>query len=163
MLTSTTVTAMPMNAFRTHASVDSLAPNLETWPCMWWSQNSPSSDVGRGEPSHGAGVDRGGPSPGADVAMWQGWASTSADVQAVSKVPVQMWQMRAQSRCRHALRRSHMIHDACPLLHATCGSGRSGAAQSRLIIATQLRGASGVDRGGPSPGADVARGEPSPV
>ncbi len=65
-------------------------------PMAQWKPSSPSRPTS--SPSPGADVTRGEPSPGADVT--RGEPSPGADVAPVSPVPVQMWQRRAQSRCR---------------------------------------------------------------
>ena len=59
---------------------------------------SPGAEVAAGEPSRGADVAAGEPSSGADVAA--GGPSPGADVAMMSRVPAQMWQGRAQFRCR---------------------------------------------------------------
>jgi hypothetical protein len=72
--------------------------SMEWFLCLFSSTFEPSAALREcGRPSPGADVAGAGPSPGADVA---GASPVQAYVAAVSPVQVQMWQGRAQSRCR---------------------------------------------------------------
>ncbi len=94
--------------------------------------------MSRGEPSPGADVSRGEPSPGADVS--RGEPSPGADVARASPVPAQMWEERAQSRCR------------CGRGEPSPGADVGGASQYTLCRCTQA--------GGPCPTRPAAAAAP---
>ena len=107
---------------------------------------SRGAEVAAGEPSRGADVAAGEPSSGADVAM-------------MSRVPAQMWQGRAQSRCRcgrgepspaadvaaaqhdnDLARRNYRRNDriGCWMLHVACCTSHLAPAERQICGAQQL-------------------------